>query len=547
MSEFICARCRTTGQLHSKEEERAMILADQAMKYADAVVERHASLAAAARFYNDLMVQQWRLDALDAQLQIIQASRNGGANSSTDEASFRQGVLDKCLAEIQIQHSAAVEALEERATNYALSAPASTCVIKRFAAGDVERETAIEEYRQMARQTYDELANGAYEILKAEVGDVGLSSLHSALTRRRVFWQGELEETWGGWHTATARMHHAGDIVIDMWKAIAKSLRTGVYAKSLRTGVQCPPLELPMLRASVVFAALGLEVELVNSLGFSGLVDEGHQGFSANVRVDLLTSVLDFLQKEGFLHEVGDLLLSRDATVGKAGAEQPNAVGLSLPTPTVHAAVCLASALEERTPRNSGYPGSATPTYRREYSSSNKVTPKGLSQASFFSNAEPGTPIGTPSTNGQLKNVYTSKAASTAASSGGSEREQEEEEKTKRLLPWLMECLVAAMRRAVDQGDVGKLGTLQSLCCYLGCDGLADTIHSVALRRQKSNTSGQPKRGMSRILTHESLESLPEEGNVASSLENSPENSPQNSALKVPGIRPVPRELIYTP
>merc|ERR1712217_535146 len=97
-------------------------LIDTASRYQRAVSSRSASLTAAEHFYRDLMVYQWRLDALDVQLDCIKGANRHGA--SVDEADDAQTpitpelALENCLVELDKQHIMAIAAIEERAEHY---------------------------------------------------------------------------------------------------------------------------------------------------------------------------------------------------------------------------------------------------------------------------------------------------------------------------------------------------------------------------------------------------------------------------------------------
>ena len=171
-----------------------------------------------------------------------------------------------------------------------------------------------------------------------------LASLAKSLERRLRFWTSELEETWAAWHDATARMHNAGQDAMGAWREIAEVLECACQHFE-RDGELMKKPELQT--ALVTFAARSLEVELVNSLGLSGLHGEVYMSnanrdqFCVESRLNMLTAVLDLLSHLGALHRVGEEILSSSS----APAPQQESAAV-MPTPTSRAAARMASKLE---------------------------------------------------------------------------------------------------------------------------------------------------------------------------------------------------------
>eukprot|EP00929_Paragymnodinium_shiwhaense_P047859 TRINITY_DN24276_c0_g1_i4.p1 TRINITY_DN24276_c0_g1~~TRINITY_DN24276_c0_g1_i4.p1 ORF type:complete len:259 (-),score=35.68 TRINITY_DN24276_c0_g1_i4:126-902(-) len=150
LQDYFCVRCKDTvkaartalAQRRLFEEEdgdsspSSKELFEKVREFRDHVVERRLSLIAADSFYHELMVCQWRLDALDAQIEAVEAcvsdaagstgaAVNGTAASFSEEVAaagaggeaplrlpggLRAKALDACLAQIGAQEAAAIEA-----------------------------------------------------------------------------------------------------------------------------------------------------------------------------------------------------------------------------------------------------------------------------------------------------------------------------------------------------------------------------------------------------------------------------------------------------
>ena len=169
-----------------------------------------------------------------------------------------------------------------------------------------------------------------------------LANLARSLERRLHFWTSELEETWAAWHDATACMHNAGQDAMGVWREIAEVLESACQHFETQEGERL--VKKPELQSALVaFAARSLEVELVNSLGLSGLHDGDASNpqyqFCVESRLNMLTAVLDLLSHLGALDRVGEELLSTSST-----PKQESAV--AMPTPTSRAAVQMAHRLE---------------------------------------------------------------------------------------------------------------------------------------------------------------------------------------------------------
>jgi len=284
-------------------------LAQQAERYREAVAARLASLAAADRFYHDILVYQWRVDALEAQAQAVQAvvapsSPHAAVVADVAvEAVRRHAAFEKCLLDIGTQHDLAVEALEGRAADYALltpPAPASSGHAVKLVVGESERQSAMERYRRLAATTFEEIASEASAILRVDAGEQNLRQLASSLHRRREFWLSQLEETWGDWQQVTARMHNAGDIALEAWASIVAAVEA---CRSL------PAICPTMLTSLAVVCARCIEVELLDSVGLSGLGDNIRPEASPDARVGLALLVLELVHESGGLHIVGEELL----------------------------------------------------------------------------------------------------------------------------------------------------------------------------------------------------------------------------------------------
>jgi hypothetical protein len=311
----------------ASERTSVGLLTESTRRYHEAIHERCDALIATEHFFRERVVYQWRLDAvevleraarwtetasgLDCTTTYSTSAVNGveedeglaaedsafkSAVSMDAEISARRQALKWILDEISTQKTAAISSLEDRATHYALLVRADNKHLssarhsERVALTEAERGDALEHYRNLARDTFNEFESEAHVICEVSLGSSGMSQLCLALERRRAFWQSQLEETWSAWQAATLTMHRAGEDALIAWGTIKKALGLDMYV------------------------ARALEVELLDPLGMSGLSDafvEGTdtQAFSREKRFEALGSAVDLLFEAQALHEVGPALI----------------------------------------------------------------------------------------------------------------------------------------------------------------------------------------------------------------------------------------------
>lgn len=300
-----------------------LLLKEQAWRFCDAVARRRANIIAADQFYRDVLVYQWRLDAISSQLHAADMVRDAAVPSSSEEAALRRLAFDGCLLELAEQRAAAVAALAERASCYALCAPASaTGRVERLAATAEERQAAVEALQRLANNTFDELCSEAREILRVEPGEAALQRLRHGLERRQEFWHGQMEDTWTAWQQATERMHQEGEKVLTAWSEFSFTTEQVVACWLLDP----QGLQLPLLQAIASVTASMLEAELLQPVGLCGLTKLAQPGYSAeqaaefspDARYALLTSTVEVLRNLHAMHFLGDALLNGIAAAGSA-------------------------------------------------------------------------------------------------------------------------------------------------------------------------------------------------------------------------------------
>jgi len=303
-------------------------LSDSCWRYRQAAAARGQVLVATERFYRDVLVCQWRIDALESQLVTATAlieERSSGCGHSNDaqfSTQSRQEALKALLVELEGQQHAAIAGLEERASNYALSAGTH---LSRFASGDAEREEAVERFRQLARETYADVMLEACGLTQVASGHDAICRFQASIVRRRDFWLCELEDLWAAWQSATNQMHNAGDDVVRAWLEVANVIdRCCKYRAWLH--------ERPDVTDLAAVAANCIEVELFENLGLSGLaasangVEDSHvpvspanrsmsscarvtDHFCPTARLKVIKRLLDLLHGQGYLGLVGEALL----------------------------------------------------------------------------------------------------------------------------------------------------------------------------------------------------------------------------------------------
>lgn len=523
------------------DQRLASMLRSKVALYCSAVEARRQSLAAVDRFYRDLMVCQWRLECIDAQNRAVQPRSNGASKFSTGKEA-----MEACLAELEAQRSQAVASLEERATHYALGGQVASTSgsMKRLAASDAERRCAMQRYRELASDVVEEAQAEVRAFMLGPAGsetsdcDVWREQLGAALERRLAFWNGELEETWEAWREATARMHDAGHDAICAWREVAGILEIACKHFEGRQEKGCIAMLQPELESALVtFAACSLEVELINSLGLSGLSSSQEElhfdRFSLDMRLEVLVSVLELLHHLGLLHQVGEEILSSSAaedTLPNAASRLPEGPAVtdasvqspSMSTPTSLAATSMARKLEALTPSHCKLAGKFPDfpecrTISESYCGEEvniPSTPLPLLRSCSWPSREPSAAaaICLAAAARMTPSAAALRMAAAAASDNRADAAQEGQNAEQQLLPWLVESLVEAVYAALENqpesgtepGDAalspGLLGErrrapcLQSLlqsCHALGSHALAEAVRSAAeIRRRRRQRPG---------------------------------------------------------
>jgi hypothetical protein len=463
----------------SREEQIAANLEEYVLLYCEAVVQRRLSLAAADRFYRDLMVYQWRLNALEVQTRTVVAAIRNEAEAGSDISA----AVDECMIELEEQHMQAVSAFEERASHYALGAPTkSTGHIKRFAATEAERQLALDHYRRLAKDTFHDVMSEARLIGLVPQDNDLLCKLQRGLQGQSSFWQMQLEETWEAWHSVTAQMHLTGEDAMSAWKGVIANL------EEVQECLQKPDPDEALTEALAAFAARGLEVELVNSLGLTGLTadiagDEyTHDVFSQEARLRSLTSVFELLQTTGFLHEVGEALAETLDELGSTTgvAEEFGLGNYSMATPHAEKALQLAGQGSKRDMMGRRQSSDAVLTL-----TSKKSLHYSPSRSVESSHSSPA--IGTPVASAALQLAAAARLTPTAGVRLANE--DPEDEGVACLIPWLTKSLVEATREAVDCCHGAQVIKLLRLCRSLGNEKLAGAVYAAATKHSEKRRS----------------------------------------------------------
>jgi hypothetical protein len=270
--------------MSASEHNAVGMLTEGTRAYRDAIGERCTCLIATERFYKELMVQQWRLDAVEILYRAAtltepwcQAHKNtrafwwdvlrGVSKRSFNRTSAHRFASQWVLDEIASQQTAAISSLEERAMHYSLlvctdvEQVSSALTSERLAVTETQRNDALEHYRSLARSTFNEVESEARAICDASLSSSDVHQLCLALERRRCFWQNELEETWNAWQSSTDKMHRAGEDALLAWDKIKMALGFQRMGKAGQ----------PIAKAIATFVARALEVELCYPLGFQPL------------------------------------------------------------------------------------------------------------------------------------------------------------------------------------------------------------------------------------------------------------------------------------
>merc|ERR1719265_215397 len=94
---------------------------EPAERYREFIRKRRSYVCAADRFYHEVVVYQWRVDALEAQQEAINEAIPTTQISKEDLIARCEIACSRCNATINAQCSAALAGIEERAQHYGLS------------------------------------------------------------------------------------------------------------------------------------------------------------------------------------------------------------------------------------------------------------------------------------------------------------------------------------------------------------------------------------------------------------------------------------------
>jgi len=342
MAEHFC--CSQRRPSPPSELDVAKLLSNKVGGYCHAVEAQRKSLAAVDGFYRELMVCQWRIEAIEAQQRALQETEV--PELVTSPAAFEAvhwdggrgdgfNPVETCLAELATLRNAALQGIEERAAHYAVTNLRSNGLPKHVSSSE-EKSTALERYRILVEEVF---AEAAAEMKSLQEAEDAWAKLPKSLTRRLKFWSCELEETWNNWQDATSRMYSAGHEALNAWRDIAEVLECACqHFEHLQDGGHKVIAKPELQSALVLFVARGMEVELLNSLGLSGLRETDTEGFGLETRLDMLTSVLELLCHLNVLDSVGEELLCQG--------------GESFPLPASHVAEWLAENMSQVSEEN---------------------------------------------------------------------------------------------------------------------------------------------------------------------------------------------------
>ena len=187
--------------------------------------------ASADRFYGEVLTCQWHIDALDAQLTLLEEVAHCDPEAPTQGSA----ALERCLVALEEQHASAVDSLLERAAAYTHSVCGdrkdSTAADEIVGNRDVPK--CFEQCLRVAEFTYAGIAEETRAMVEVLPGDdVKLGGLtfcegvshggriaghYSAMWQRQSFWASQLAETWMEWEKATECMHNACDNGANIW------------------------------------------------------------------------------------------------------------------------------------------------------------------------------------------------------------------------------------------------------------------------------------------------------------------------------------------
>jgi hypothetical protein len=332
--------------------QSANTLSQLAQQHREALIAHLAGLAAVEHFYSEVLICQWRLDALDAQHSMLEeiftpamfpAPRSVPTEGMPDESSAsnlsstrRDVALQHCLNELSAQRSSAVTAVRERASQYTVPTLSSWGTIGSATAHTTHTDARVlnlkicspptrkdlqpdvNRYLEAIHNTYNDVEAETRAIVAA-VPDDGVERLNLDFGRRRAFWVLQLEETWSAWEQATCNMHLSGESAARVWSDIMTATPMYLLVKG-----EVSSMSPTLLQGLASVAAAGFELELLqltcarcSSVGCSEEVfDSGSQTSHEPHR--LLLSVLKCLGEACALHEVGKLLADSHAIVTSA-------------------------------------------------------------------------------------------------------------------------------------------------------------------------------------------------------------------------------------
>jgi len=285
-------------------------LSKLALRLQDALVAWQTALVAVDNFQLEELSCQWRLDALDAQLALLEEAKKPSDELADDveddvmeevdpwaENHRRVVAMEHCLKILATQQEGAISALRKRAAQYVVPS------LNEITDANEDTVPHLENHLHAAKTIYCDIEEETRAIIEV-VPDSDVGRLYGHFWRRRAFWSSELEDVGVASTKATECMQQARTDVAQVWTEIAVAVDT--HTISNPSGMSSD-----MKRILTKVIRMGLQLELLELDGIVRLdincSDE--DAASQSSRAALLDSTFKVLEDADVLHKVGALFL----------------------------------------------------------------------------------------------------------------------------------------------------------------------------------------------------------------------------------------------
>lgn len=182
---------------------------------------KHQALTAAERLYSTLLSESRRVGALTAELSCVTSLVDEDGDAG------RRVALERCQAQIRTQASEAIQAFTDRAKDYPCGSPHPQTGLLRIARSEEDLHSICEAFSASVLEQETELLAQVEELAVT----TELRTLTSSLSRRVVFWEGQIEENWSQWSLQSGRFHEAQTGAVECWEELRSKAQSLLQAQ----------------------------------------------------------------------------------------------------------------------------------------------------------------------------------------------------------------------------------------------------------------------------------------------------------------------------